>query len=208
MTRLKHVFFLGWIGIIVSVIIVTLMFVLPLLEPLPIREYETIVKRLVKHGNYTIVHDVDFRPEGARALVAVETKYGVRSIFFLRPHQDYFLTWIEYFRNLSRHGWKIGFHYNSLSRANGNVTLAKQYFNASICYLRSFFNIQHCHGHGDVEHRLDISNRLPADYLAALGVTSLEAENFNSYIGDTNRLLRIPAELNGTVFVNIHADWW
>lgn len=176
---------------------------------IPITEYDRILEIVTSYeGDYVIIHDVDFRPEGAKLLVEVEEKYGVKSVFCLRPHQDYFLTWLEYFRNLSRYGWEIGFHFNSLSRADGDETRAREYFNASLCYLRSFFEVRICHGHGDTQYRLDVVNRMDPGFLESLNIVELEAENYDSYIGDTNKVLRISAEINGSLFVNIHADWW
>ena len=177
------------------------------LLPIPISEYDDLIKKLVKHGNYTLVHDIDYNPEGIKKLVQVETKQEIRSQIFLRPHENYFLTWLEYFSNLSGYGWQIGFHYSSLSRANGNITLAQKYFVASLNFMRCFFNIKYVRGHGDAQYRTDIKNRMSKPFLSNLNVSEIDLPGFDTYVCDTNKILRVP-KLEGKILVNIHADWW
>lgn len=54
--------------------------------------------------------------------------------------------------------WEIGFHYDCLSRSNGNYTLARTLFQAELTEMRTFFNITSTRAHGDVMYNSTIYN--------------------------------------------------
>lgn len=173
-------------------------------------KYDDLLHRLAS-GNYTyiLVHDCDYRIEGLQTLLAVERIYNVRSTCYVRPDAEYLSYSLAYLHKIEREGWSIGFHYDCLSRTNGNLTLALQLFHAQLTFLRSFFNVTSTRYHGDV-FNLSINNRALYNVTlwSMLGLT--EASGFDgwSYITDVNATWTEPQTLTHNVLVNLHSDWW
>ena len=163
------------------------------------------------YGKYAILrHDVDFSFSGAKNLVAVEEKFGVKSTFFLRPDAYYYTQSISYFKGLQRQGWEIGFHYDCLSRSGGNKTLATTLFESQLTYMRFFFNISSTVAHGDTEYNIHILNEklYNETVWSSNHVSDLYTLQNYSYIADTNHIWQQPSTLKNLVLVNLHADWW
>lgn len=173
-------------------------------------KYDDLLHRLAV-GNYsvTLVHDCDFRIEGLKTLLAVEKTRNVRSTCYVRPDAEYFTYSLAYLQKIEREGWRIGFHYDCLSRTNGNKTLALQLFQAHLNLLRSFFNVTSTRYHGDV-YNLSISNRDLYDesLWREMGLTEVSNIPDWSYITDVNGTWHEPATLTHNVLVNLHSDWW
>lgn len=158
-----------------------------------------------------LVHDVDFDYKGASTLAEVERAFGVRSIFFVRVDADYFTQSISYFQSLEQKGWAIGIHYDSLSRSNGNQTLAINLFTAQLIYARTFFHVDYSRSHGD-NYNLNVWNEwLYGNYTqtwSQLHLTDLTNIAGASYIADTNKVWSEPTQLKNIVLVNLHVDYW
>ncbi len=79
-------------------------------------------------GNPCVIlrHDVDRLPQRSLALAKVERDAGVRSTFFFRTKPVSFSH--EIMRQIKEMGHEIGFHYESLSDASGDMELAWEYF--------------------------------------------------------------------------------
>jgi len=158
-----------------------------------------------------IVHDVDVRVNGCKVFVKLEEKHGIRSTFFLRL-AEYFSHSIKYFKDLENQGWEIGFHYDALSRSDGNLDLAWQLFNVQLKYTRSFFNIKSTRSHGDPYNSSIDNKRLYLHHLKDwidLGLSDFTIlPSPYSYIRDTHGKLVIPKKLEKIVLLNFHSDWW
>lgn len=173
-------------------------------------KYDDLLHRLGEGNyNYVLVHDCDFRIEGLETLLAVEKIYNVKSTCFVRPDAEYFSSSIAYLREIERGGWQIGFHYDCLSRSNGNKELAYRLFKAQLALLRTFFNVTQTRYHGDV-YNLTIGNRELYDenLWHELGLSEVSNIKGWSYITDANGTWREPANLTANVLVNLHSDWW
>lgn len=189
--------------------------------------YENTLRGFLEHGYsfvlpfewnnkskiVVLVHDCDANINGVKTFVKVERKLGVRSTFFLRVDAEYFTEQIAYFQQLEHEGWEIGFHYDCLSRANGNMTLALIMLKAQITYLRTFFNVTTTRYHGDI-YNFSIGN----DHLyqqnqqewQQLGLREI-SNNMPSewqYYADVNKAYP-NIEYNKTkILLNLHSDWW
>ena len=182
-----------------------------------------------------IVHDCDYSLNGAKVFIKTENESGIRSAFFLRPDPDswnttnYFPQNIQYFRSLESQGWEIGFHYDCLSRGDGNWTFAMQLFKAQLVYMREFFNITTTRSHGDVfynntfingvriyngwlyQHNMHTWQDLclvdASDWTGLVDSSSLNQTAFYSDSGF--HTWNIPANINARrVMINLHTDWW
>ena len=200
--------------------------VFPQAGPFPKERYRELLTKLRNDGyafafpfeavnsskTAVIINDVDFEYSGANSLSEVEREFGVRSWFFLRVDAAYFSQSIKFFKGLENEGWVIGFQYDSLSRADGNMTFAAELFSAQVVYIRSFFNVSLTTYHGDNEYNVSILNfelfqQNPELWqsLALKEVYSLQ--NF-TYVRDTNRELVVPEQLGDLVLVQLHTNWW
>lgn len=159
-----------------------------------------------------LIHDVDYSFKGAKVLAEIERDYDVRSVFYLRPDADYFTASISTFQLLESEGWKIGLHYDCLSRADNDTTLALAIFKAQTAYIRSFFNVTETSYHGDAQYRVDIINLQlyveNKDVWNELGLFEVYSYQNFSYIRDTDNILVIPETLSNLVLVQLHADWY
>jgi len=175
---------------------------------LPMRQYFSLGKPA---DVAVLTHDVDYKVEGLKALTLVEKEFNVRSTIFIRFDAYYLTQNLAYFQQLEREGWEIGFHYDSLSRTNGNMTEALKLFQSQLAFFRSYFNISSVSYHGDVEY--DVATFNGNLYLENIDLfhewglrERLEVEG--EYIADTNHNLKIPQEFESVVVVNFHSDWW
>jgi hypothetical protein len=157
-----------------------------------------------------VLHDVDYDIHGAKTFVAIERKLGIRSTFFLRPDADYFTQSIPYFQNLERQGWKIGYHYDVLSRSNNNYTQARLLFIAQLTLMRAFFNITMTRAHGDdynyTTHNINFYNATLWHSLGLQDFSTVKAPN--TWMKDTNHILIEPTITTDLVVIEFHSDWW
>ena len=173
-------------------------------------KYDDLLHRLAV-GNYSfvLVHDCDYRIDGLKTLLAVERIYNVKSTCYVRPDAEYFTGSLAYLQKVEREGWSIGFHYDCLSRTNGNMTLALQLFHAQLTFLRSFFNVTSTRYHGDI-YNLSIGNRAlyNEEEWREMGLTEVSNIPNWSYITDVNGTWYEEPILKHNVLVNLHSDWW
>ncbi len=177
---------------------------------LPASKYDDLLHRLAS-GNHTfvLVHDCDYRIEGLETLLKVERIYNVRSTCYVRPDAEYFSYSLAYLQKIEREGWGIGFHYDCLSRTNGNLTLAFQLFHAQLTFLRSFFNVTSTRYHGD-GYNFSVNNRAlyNEEGWRDMGLTEVSNIPDWSYITDVNGTWHEEPILKQNVLVNLHSDWW
>jgi hypothetical protein len=157
-----------------------------------------------------LIHDVDFDVHGVTVFAQIEGEYGLHSSLYLRPDADYFTQNIGYFQRLEHEGWEIGFHYDCLSRCNGNRTLATALFIAQLSYMRSFFTITSCRPHGD-NYDFQIYNGALFNQTLwkQLGLTEVaNVPGSWHYITDTNRHFSDTNPKANITFINLHSDYW
>lgn len=157
-----------------------------------------------------LIHDADFKAGGIMTMIRVEKEYGVKSAFYPRPDQDWFmLDAIGFLQLAESWGWEVGFQYDCLSRADGNYSLAMALFENQLSYMRRSFNISTTDYHGDM-YNFSINNfdLYNAETWAELGLHELYSLTNYSYYTDTNNILQSPAEpLKDLVIVQLHTDW-
>lgn len=166
-----------------------------------------------------IVHDVDFRWEGAAILSSIERDFGIKSAFFLRVDANYYNDniAISFFKDLQEQGWEIGIHYDCLSRNDGDQQAALSQYVNQISLIRQTFNVSDSRYHGDV-YNLNIHNdwlygnhtQVWQDlHLREASSTSMTELFYGwSYISDSNGKWKEPQQLGDHVLINLHADWW
>ncbi len=101
-------------------------------------------------------HDVDELPSNALKMAKIENGLGIKATYYFRTvnHSNN----PEVIRTIVRLGHEIGYHYEDLALAKGNVELAKQSFKENLEYFRSFYPVKTVCMHGSSTSEYD--NRL------------------------------------------------
>lgn len=100
-----------------------------------------------KEGWLILRHDVDRRPEKSCVLAELEHQHGVRSTYYFRVSRSgkFPSIAIEHIAGL---GHEIGYHYEDLSTAKGDVAIATHRFSQNLATLRTLANCTTVSMHG------------------------------------------------------------
>jgi hypothetical protein len=148
-----------------------------------------------KPENFCLIrHDVDRKPGNALRMAELESRVSIKSTYYFRVKSHTFKPNIIIKIAGLRH--EIGYHYESFSDANGNMSLALKDFENNLKKLREFVPVQtiSMHGHPlkpydnrDMWRSDDNHNRLIKEY-GILGDVYLDIDYSDIlYITDTGR---------------------
>jgi len=93
-----------------------------------------------------IRHDVDVFAESALRFAKVESKLGIRATYYFRTIPLVFKPVI--IRNVASLGHEIGYHYEDLSRANGDLAEAVREFSFNLNKFRALYPVKTACMHG------------------------------------------------------------
>ena len=114
-------------------------------DHLTVREYlsrDEPPDRFVVHR-----HDVDRKPENALAMAELEAEYGISSTYYFRTIEKTFEpSLIERIESL---GHEVGYHYEDLDRAEGDLERAHRSFTNELERLRNVATVETVCMHGN-----------------------------------------------------------
>lgn len=90
-------------------------------------------------------HDIDRRLHKARDFADIEASHGINSTYYFRYSA---LEYPEVIRSVSNKGHEVGYHYETISRAAGDIILAHEYFEADMREFRTITPITTACMHG------------------------------------------------------------
>jgi hypothetical protein len=93
-----------------------------------------------------IRHDVDRKPQRALQMAQVENESGIQATYYFRAKPHVFAP--EIIKNIETLGHEIGYHYESLSDAKGNLSLALKQFEKNLAEFQKITAIQTISMHG------------------------------------------------------------
>ncbi len=98
-------------------------------------------------------HDVDEQPQNARKMAQVESDLGVKATYYFRrvPKSDQ----PDIIRKISSMGHEIGYHYEDLSKADGNMEKAIKSFSDNLEYFRQYYSVKTVCMHGSSSSKYD-----------------------------------------------------
>lgn len=146
---------------------------------------------LNKNGNlpkkFAILrHDIDRRSNHALMMAELENSLGIQSTYYFRIPYTFDKNSI---RNISQMGHEVGFHYECLSKADGDIDKAHSIFQNELSSLREVCDVQSICMHGRplsaFDNREMWANRSFAEY-NVLGEAYLSVNNVY-YFTDTGR---------------------
>lgn len=98
-------------------------------------------------GKYVILrHDVDELAENALAMAEIEKSLGIESTFFFRRVKQSDKPAI--IRQIASLGMEIGYHYEDMSTAGGNIDAALTTFRSNLDYFRTYYPVKTVCMHG------------------------------------------------------------
>lgn len=114
-------------------------------EHITVREYltgEELPERFIIHR-----HDVDRKPENSLAMAQLEAEYDIPSTYYFRTSDKTFQP--EMIREIEDLGHEIGYHYEDMDRAKGDVAKAHESFQSELERLRKHATIDTVCMHGN-----------------------------------------------------------
>jgi len=96
---------------------------------------------------FIIRHDVDRRPEHALKMALVESSYGIQSTYYFRVNKRVFKR--EIIQKIAELGHEIGYHYEVVDKAHGDMDLAGRIFDVDLAKLRALADISTAAMHGN-----------------------------------------------------------
>ncbi len=151
--------------------------------------YENYLK--LKPLDYYIVlrHDIDKSPQNALKMAMLENKIGVKSTYYFRILKCSNNPSI--IKKIVELGHEIGYHYEDLTIANGNVDKAIKYFKTNLEYFRKYYDVKTIVYHGSPITKWaneDIWKEFDYKDYGILGEPFLDVDfNENFYLTDTGR---------------------
>jgi len=98
-------------------------------------------------------HDVDRRPHRALDMASVENALGVRSTYYFRMNRRVLNK--DIIRSVAAMGHEIGYHYEVLDKARGDVAKAERIFQREVAELRRLADVSTAAMHGNPLSRWD-----------------------------------------------------
>lgn len=95
---------------------------------------------------YTLMHDVDLRPELALQMALAEHEMGVKSTYYFRSM--HFRAFAEVIARIAEMGHRIGYHYEDLTTCKGDIAAAYRLFEANLHTLRQLAPVTTACAHG------------------------------------------------------------
>jgi hypothetical protein len=145
--------------------------------------------------NFCLIrHDVDRKPDNALQMAGLEHEAGIRATYYFRVKPHVFIP--DIIRNIFKLGHEIGYHYESLSDANGDMPLAVKDFEMNLAKFREIAPIHTIAMHGRPFKPFDNrdmwrdrrNHRLLIESYGVLGEVYLDVDYRDiAYITDTGR---------------------
>jgi hypothetical protein len=156
-------------------------------EVLTVRDY---VSRSDLPERYLILrHDIDRKPENALRMARMEADHGIASTYYFRIIEKTFVP--DLITEIESLGHEVGYHYEDVDMADGDLTAATESFVTNLARFREFVTVDTVSMHGNPLTPYDNRDIWQATDLETHG---LRGEVYHSvdfsdvvYFSDTNR---------------------
>ena len=92
-------------------------------------------------------HDVDRKPDRAETMALIESELGVKATYYFRKNSYVFIP--DIIKRISSLGHEIGYHYEVLDKAKGNIEKAYSIFKEELAVFRDIVDIKTVSMHGN-----------------------------------------------------------
>lgn len=156
--------------------------------PLTFSEYLENGIKLSSDSKFAIIrHDVDRKPFNALKMAELENEMGVRSTYYFRYPYTFKVELIKRIIDL---GHEIGYHYEVLSKANGDHEKAKELFEKEFGKFREIYDVKTICMHGSPLSKYDNRDLWTAYNFTSFGIIGesyLSLGKDVDYFSDTGR---------------------
>ncbi|SNZ16963.1 hypothetical protein SAMN06269185_2830 [Natronoarchaeum philippinense] len=114
---------------------------------LTVREYLATDAGELPEQFVVLRHDVDRKPENALDMARLEAQKEVPSTYYVRTIEKTFRPGL--IRRIEELGHEVGYHYEDLDRADGDVSAAHEFFSAELARLRALVSVDTICMHGN-----------------------------------------------------------
>ncbi len=118
--------------------------------------FEELIEEPVEGKSVVMRHDVDELAWNALKMAQLEHKLGIRSTYFFRVVKQSNVP--EVISKIAELGHEVGYHYEDLSLAEGDMSKAIETFKESLDYFRRYYPVRSVCMHGSSTSKYD--NRL------------------------------------------------
>jgi hypothetical protein len=174
-----------------------------------------------------IRHDVDIFLKRAKRMFELEKDLGIPTCYLFRNNAEKytFEEALNLINNIKQDStFEIGFHYETIANAKGDLIKASELFKTELEQLRNHFEVNFIAAHGDKYRNRRLKEEGLID-LSNLGLISAYDLPFDSYISDAGGLrtytvgdkkaafidnleIIFSMEKGTLVQVLLHSDWW
>jgi hypothetical protein len=98
-------------------------------------------------------HDVDISARKTLRMAEIEARFGLRSSYYYRKVKKTFSP--EVLREVARLGHEVGYHYEALDKAKGDIQRAKEVFERELAEFRTIVDVKTVSMHGNPLTRWD-----------------------------------------------------
>ena len=92
-------------------------------------------------------HDVDRKPERAEKMAAIENELGIKSTYYFRKNSHVFKP--DIIKPIPSMGHEIGYHYEVLDKAKGNIERARLFFKEELKLFKNIVDVKTVFMHGN-----------------------------------------------------------
>jgi hypothetical protein len=139
-------------------------------------------------NNFVIIrHDIDRKPLNALKMAELENEIGVRSTYYFRYPYTFK---VEIIKRIIDMGHEIGYHYEVLSKANGDHEKAKELFEKELGKFREIYDVKTICMHGSPLSKFDNRDLWKAYNFTSFGIIGesyLSLGKDVDYFSDTGR---------------------
>ncbi|MGP1446104.1 MAG: hypothetical protein ACTTKO_01050 [Candidatus Limimorpha sp.] len=115
--------------------------------------FEQFLQHPSEDKTVVLRHDVDLRPRNSLSVAKIENELSIPSVYYFRAVPD---SWDEnIIRSIAEIGHEIGYHYESLTTAKGNLNAAYDDFVSNLAKLRELVPVHTICMHGSPRSKYD-----------------------------------------------------
>lgn len=133
-------------------------------------------------------HDIDRMPENALNTAKIEHEYGIKATYYFRSTKSVFRP--DIMKQIEDMGHEIGYHYETLSEANGDYEKAIEIFQSTLNKFREISDIKTICMHGKPLSKYDnrdLWNVYDFRDYGIIGEAYLSLDEELNYFSDTGR---------------------
>ncbi len=156
-------------------------------EPIAMVKYLTLPS--LPDSFIILRHDVDRKPERAEKMASIENEMGFKSTYYFRKNNHVFKP--DIIKRIYKMGHEIGYHYEVLDKAKGNIEKAYSIFNEELKAFRDIVDVKTVSMHGNPLSRWvnsDFWKSYSLEEFSLIGDASLSIKGKDMpYFTDTGR---------------------